>query len=192
MSDYRIETATGGQIDYKNPAAIQIKVEDIARGLTFQPRFMGQTEFFYSVAQHSLLVSRIVGDLGGTAGQGYYGLLHDAHEAYIGDLPTPLKKFLGAEYRVIRMRLDRAITDHFELQPNAFHHPLVKQADAIALRAEAEVLKVSRGSSIRWHRPPYPCDGWANYTASVEMASTFVEVEQEFLAAAGTFSGVLA
>ena len=97
-----------------------------------------------------------------------------------------------AEYRVIRMRLDRAITDHFDLQPNAFHHPLVKQADAIALRAEAEVLKVSRGSSIRWHRPPYPCDGWANYTASVEMASTFVEVEQEFLAAAGTFSGVLA
>jgi uncharacterized protein len=194
MSDYVIETATGGFIDYSDPDSLAIKIEDIARGLTFQPRFMGQTTFFYSVAQHSLMVCQIVGDLGGTVAQGYHGLLHDAHEAYIGDCPTPLKRLYGDTYEVVREGLDYAITSHFDLQPNAFHDPLVKLADAIALRAEAHVLKHTSGRDSRWDRAwaeNIDDHDWKGYCATVEKVDTFTAVEQQFLGAAGKFELVM-
>lgn len=182
--DYIIETASGGFLNYDDPDPYDITIEDIARGLTFQPRFMGQTRFFYSVAQHSLLVSKIVADLGGHVGQVEAGLLHDAHEAYIGDCPTPLKRLYGRSYEDVREALDEAIIAALDLQPGVFVDPYVKRADGIALRAEAEALKTTGGRDSRWDRawlPDIERSNWRRYVADVEMANAFTFVENTFL-----------
>ena len=182
--DYIIETATGEFLNYDEPTPEDIFIQDIARGLTYQPRFMGQTKFFYSVAQHSILVATIIGDEGGHLGQVEAGLLHDAHEAYIGDCPTPLKRLYGSTYDDVRVRLDEAILARFDLHPGAFADPLVKRADGIALRAEAEALKVTGGRDARWDRawlPDIEGSNWRNYVSDVTQVASFTFVEQTFL-----------
>lgn len=80
-----ITTRSGRQINLLNPQYSQINIGDIAHGLAYQCRFNGQTSRFYSIAQHSLMVaSRLPNHLKMS------GLLHDAAEAYVGDVVQPL------------------------------------------------------------------------------------------------------
>lgn len=94
------------------PHPDQVAIEDIAHALSLQCRFGGHTQVFYSVAQHSVLVSRSV-----PPADALWGLLHDAAEAYLVDLPRPLKhhSVLGYEYRKIEARVMRAISERFGL-----------------------------------------------------------------------------
>lgn len=186
---HEIETYSGKFLDYEHPRASDIDIGDIARGLAFQPRFMGQTKFFYSVAQHSRLVAKIMADLGGTVSQSYAGLFHDAHEAYIGDCPSPLKRVYGNMYEAVRAPLDEAITRRFGFSPEAFQDPLVKLADAVALRAEAHMLKTTGGRDHRWDRvwaPDALAADWPNY-CEVVAPCDMAEVEQAFLRDATLF-----
>lgn len=81
-----IQTFTGQQVwplrDDPGPTTIA----DIGRGLAYQGRFRGQSRFYYSIAQHSVLISRIV-----SPANRMWGLLHDATEAFLGDISGPLK-----------------------------------------------------------------------------------------------------
>jgi uncharacterized protein len=78
-------TWSGRTFDPLQPLASSICIEDIAHSLSLQSRF-GHTDTFYSVAQHCVLVSHLV-----PAPHALAGLLHDAEEAYVGDVITPLK-----------------------------------------------------------------------------------------------------
>jgi len=127
-----ILTNSGRRIDLLKPAPSNIEIEDIALGLSRECRFSGQTRSFYSVAQHSVLASRIVPEEWALE-----ALLHDATEAFIRDIPTPLKKRLP-EYENIERVLDRTIRERFGLP--AKMSPAVHQADKILLATEKRDL----------------------------------------------------
>jgi len=109
-----------------------IDIEDIAHGLAFQCRFNGQTSEFYSVAQHSLIVAAIVPPHLYRA-----ALLHDASEAYLGDVVKPLKGLLHG-YKQIEDQLTTRIAEHFDVCFDDYS--VIKVADLIALATEKRDL----------------------------------------------------
>lgn len=102
-------TASGTEIDLLNPNPADISIEDIAHQLSQQPRFAGATRIFYSVGQHSLMVARSCPE-----NERLWGLLHDASEAYLSDLISPIKHHLR-DYVVTEGVLLRAICARFGL-----------------------------------------------------------------------------
>jgi 5'-deoxynucleotidase YfbR-like HD superfamily hydrolase len=132
IHDLCITTYSGRQVNLLDPQYSQIDVGDIAHGLAYQCRFNGQTSRFYSVAQHSLMVASILPDH-----LKLIGLLHDAAEAYVGDMVQPLKVLLP-DYQLIEHRFSQAIGQRFNV--NLEHQDEVKQADLIALATEKRDL----------------------------------------------------
>ncbi len=107
--DSWIQTYTGRAFDVFDPRPEFIEIVDIAHSLSQQCRFTGHTKCFYSVAQHSIHVSRMVPEefL-------LWALLHDASEAYLVDVPRPLKKEL-TNYREIEDKVMQAVAERFGL-----------------------------------------------------------------------------
>ena len=132
MNEPCITTRSGRQVSLLNPKPEQIDIGDIAHGLAFQCRFNGQTSRFYSIAQHSMMVASMLPDHLKLA-----GLLHDAAEAYVGDVVQPLKALLP-DFQAIEERISLAIG--MRLGVNLEHHVDVKQADLIALATEKRDL----------------------------------------------------
>jgi hypothetical protein len=131
-----IVTYSGRVIEPLNPDPEQISIVDIAHSLSNQCRFTGHTREFYSVAQHSILVSDIVPQR-----DKLWGLLHDATEAYLSDLARPIKRAVGelAEaYSLAERELLVAIAEKFDLDENYRQYipDSVKQADNILLKRE--------------------------------------------------------
>lgn len=93
LSLAEISTASGRHVSLLKPDPASINVRDIASHLAKLCRFSGATSVFYSVAQHSEIVSTMMADHGpeGRA----YGLFHDAHEAYLGDITRPVRHLLA-------------------------------------------------------------------------------------------------
>jgi len=127
-----ILTHSGKHFDLSDPQPDMVDVLDIAHGLSFCCRFAGQCSWFYSVAQHSVAVSELV-----APELGLEGLLHDAAEAYIGDITRPLKLLLP-DFRAIERRVDAAIRAAFDLPSS--HSPEVARADQILLATERRDL----------------------------------------------------
>lgn len=123
-----IQTFTGLRFDLLDPQPDQICIEDIAHALSQLCRFTGHTMYFYSVAQHSLLVSQLVKPT-----LALVALLHDAPEAYIGDVSSPLKALLP-DYKKIEYGIWLAIANKFDL-PHVLPDE-VKHADLVALMTE--------------------------------------------------------
>ncbi|WP_313770512.1 HD family hydrolase [Limnobaculum zhutongyuii] len=127
-------TVSGRQVDYLNPTADSIDISDIAQALAHTCRYSGHVRSFYSVAQHSVIVSHIVPE-----SFALEGLLHDAAEAYCCDIPSPLKRLLP-DYKRIENRFDWVIREKFGLPLLPSHK--VKQADLIALATEKLDLRI--------------------------------------------------
>lgn len=103
MTTYR-----GHRFNFLNPDPRTIELDDIAHGLSQVCRFAAQSQVFYSVAQHSVLVSRMMKD----RFLQQIGLFHDAAEAYIGDMPSPLKKLFPV-YKEIENNIHQIICAKF-------------------------------------------------------------------------------
>ena len=137
---------SGRRLDILNPSPLDIEIEDIAYGLARVSRWNGQTqgEHSLSVAQHSVMVERLVRENAPKLDQKWYlaALLHDAPEYVIGDLITPFKHVLGGIYRDIESRLDQAINMRFALPPVLPEHVqrTIKRADRMAAWMEANQL----------------------------------------------------
>lgn len=131
------QTYSGKALDLLNPQPEQIHIDDIARGLSHVNRFSGQTGHPYSVAQHSQLVMMLLKYAGHPVEVQLQGLLHDATEAYLADVPKPLKDLLP-QYQEIEARLNAVIMAKFGL--DAELHPAVKEMDLRAVRGEAWML----------------------------------------------------
>lgn len=129
-----IQTYTGKRFNPLNPKYEDIDIEDIAHALSMQCRFTGHCQEFYSVAQHSVLVSYIC-----NMEDALYGLLHDASEAYITDISSPLKRSGKFDFYIdIEKVLQEAVYKKFGL--SHIEPESVKKADKILLATEARDL----------------------------------------------------
>jgi 5'-deoxynucleotidase YfbR-like HD superfamily hydrolase len=137
---------SGRRLDLLNPSPLDIEIEDIAHGLARVARWNGQTtgNHALSVAQHSLLVERIVSELKGDIAERWRlaALIHDAPEYVVGDLITPFKSAIGLDYRALEDRLLQAVHIRFGLPGELPKHvtALIKRADKIAAYLEATQL----------------------------------------------------
>jgi uncharacterized protein len=127
-----ILTHSGLTFNLLEPDPDLIEIEDIAHALSHICRFTGHTRVFYSVAEHSVRASQCV-----PPEFAMEALLHDAAEAYIGDVSSPLKAQLH-EYRNIEFKLEQAIRQRFGLPPK--QSPCIKQADLTMLATEKRDL----------------------------------------------------
>jgi hypothetical protein len=146
-----IQVVSGGAFDYRNPRPQDIHIEDVAHALGNICRFGGHTLRFYSVAEHSVLVSSIA-----PPHLALQALLHDAAEAFIGDMPRPLKTLLP-EYRVVEARVWRAVAERFGLPETL--DPLIHELDNRVLLAEkAALLRQPAPVSWAWADGLEPAD----------------------------------
>jgi len=132
-----MQTYSGRRVDLPAPDPSTIEITDIAWGLAHQCRYAGHTVRHYSVAQHSILVSRLLGRQRHSVAIRLAGLLHDASEAYTTDLPRPMKTLLPG-FVEIEDQVQAAIERRFlGLLPLADdERALIKAADNDLLKAE--------------------------------------------------------
>jgi 5'-deoxynucleotidase YfbR-like HD superfamily hydrolase len=135
-----VSTFLGNRFYPLEPRIDHVAIEDIAHGLAFQCRFNGQTQEFYSVAQHSLIVASLVPTELRLA-----ALLHDAAEAYLGDMVKPLKVLLPA-FAAIEDQVGAIIAAAFDIDFS--NYAPIKRADLIALATEKRDLMPH--SAERW------------------------------------------
>lgn len=124
-----IDTRTGETITPLSPEPERVELADVAHALSNLSRFAGQGRYFYSVARHSVHVSREVEARGGDRSAQRWGLLHDASEAYLSDVPAPVKRSLPG-YTHAERRLQRAVREAVDLELSADAERLVDRVDA--------------------------------------------------------------
>lgn len=130
------------KFDLANPRAADVSIEDIAWHLSQQNRYAGGTPLPYSVAQHSCLVSDQL-----PQPLQLEGLLHDAHEAYLVDVPTPVKQVLGDAWRELEATIQACVLRAFGIyRPPP---PEVVAADDLLRSTEAKCLLKS-GDDWEW------------------------------------------
>jgi 5'-deoxynucleotidase YfbR-like HD superfamily hydrolase len=132
MTEYYLETYSGIKFYYNDIKLEYINIVDIAHAIAMQARCNGHTERFYGIAEHCLNVSEIVPDY-----LKLPALLHDAAEAYVGDLVGPVKYQPGLErYREIEDRITGAIYKKFDITVSAEDRKIIKLADLRMLKTE--------------------------------------------------------
>lgn len=162
-----IQTYTGKQFFYRNIQPDGIDIIDIARSLSMVPRFLGHLNKNYSVAQHSLYVSRMV-----SAEATFWGLLHDATEAYLSDLPAPLKWILP-EYVKLEKKLEAIIISKFKINVTDKIRKEVKEADI--------QMVVTENDQFRSHKIPWGYYEDVKPSTNRLAIYTWEEIEQLFL-----------
>jgi len=135
-----IQTANNYKLDFLNPDPSQICIDDIAAGLSNVPRWAGQLKQFYSVAEHSCLMETLYSGMTENPDPevSMALLLHDATEAYMCDIPRPLKELLP-DYRIIESRLNIMIHLRFGIPMTPGIIETVKELDNRSLVTEAKI-----------------------------------------------------
>lgn len=155
MNPAYVSTFLGNRFYLTRPHIDDVAIEDIAHGLAYQCRFNGQTSAFYSVAQHSLMVVSLVPE-----SLQFQALLHDAAEAYLGDMVKPLK-LLFPEFSVLEARVMEIIGQRFAIDLTRLD-PAIKRADMIALATEKRDLM------------PYSTEPWS-YLEGIDALPDIIE-----------------
>lgn len=167
----KFSTTTGHLIDLLNMTTDDVKIMDIAHSLSHQCRFAGHTNQFYSVAQHSVRVALAL-----PRPLQLVGLLHDATEAYVVDLPRPIKQLLP-DYRALEDRVWAVISMKYGL-------PLqlpaeVKLADECAVVAEFQEVMTFQPPADWFpgiHPLPPACRAWGPQEARDTYLALFIEL----------------
>ncbi len=154
-----VETSTGLYIDVSDPKPEKINVQDIAHALSNICRYNGHCQTFYSVAEHAVFVSKRLERKGFSPEIQMIGLHHDDAEAYLGDIPRPIKPMLGEAYKELTAKVDSAIEQALglEFHGDPLNYASVKEADNWALLVEARHLLRSQGklwSDVVTHDQP--------------------------------------
>ena len=182
-----VETSTGKYLDMENPTPDAIELEDIAHSLGNICRYNGHCLNYYSVAEHAVFVAERLRRKGFSKLIQLAGLHHDDAEAFLGDIPRPLKPLLGEKYTELTDAIDAVICEGLNLPfgPEAFHSDQVKAADDWSLFIEARHLLPSQGKGwilqpeeSRLVIPDYYLDGVPPKTASKLYLSRHRELTQ--------------
>ena len=139
MKNSWIQTYTGKKIFPLIPNKDEIDIIDIANSLGKICRYNGHTLKFYSVAEHSVYISQNV-----SKKNAMWGLMHDAAEAYLGDIPSPIKRHLN-DFKQYEENLLKCIADKFNL-----YWPIpkeVKEIDRLILHDESNQIMESKPQS---------------------------------------------
>ena len=174
-----LQTVSGRRVNPFDPDPSQLDPADIARALANVCRFGGHSRAFYSVAQHSVIVSELVEQRGGDAEDVFAALMHDATEAYLGDMPHPIKHRspLGAAFKAAEDHLEAVIRERFGIKADV---PEIKRADRALLATERRAF-----SAEGWHWPELdgvePLDleltAWSPDEAARAFAARFAELD---------------
>lgn len=160
-----ILTRSGQYFDFFDPQRYTLQVEDIAHGLANCCRFAGQCRVFYSVAQHSVYVSRIVPERLALA-----GLLHDAAEAFLGDVSRPLKRLLP-DYRAIEQRVEIAL-----FRKLGIPYPIPPEVK----RADMQMLRLEQTKLMAHHSDAWDCDAYPLPEGIILNEATALSPEEAF------------
>lgn len=176
-----ILTANGHSFDLQYGNQTQVVIADIAHALAQINRFTGHCRRPFSVAEHSLLVAEIVDRLlTHDIHARLAGLMHDAHEAYIGDLSSPAKSVVGDAWHVLEHRMERTVRSAFALHGAAFTwQRVVKQADLIALATERQQLMPASPGLWECLVHVTPVD-WVDLMAPERCTSTWADWRDRF------------
>jgi hypothetical protein len=151
MKNQWVQTYTGRAFDLVEPRPSMISIVDITQALSQLCRYTGHTNTFYSVAEHSIHCSQIVPEP-----LARYAMLHDAAEAYIGDISYPMKQLLGPLVKPIEAKIERVIFESFGLVPiedlPLADQQAIKHADLQMLKIEREELlgRQVDGIDLEW------------------------------------------
>lgn len=146
---------SGRRLDLLEPSPLDIEIVDIAHGLARVARWNGQTKgaHAFSVAQHSVLVEQLVGELWPRLSRQarLMALLHDSPEYVVGDLISPFKAAVGINYKALEERLQMAVHLRFGLPAHvpATLKTLFKRADHLSAYYEASQLAGFEESEAR-------------------------------------------
>jgi len=133
----------GSYYDFEDPSRSIFTIHDIGHALSNTGRYCGHTKIFYSTAQHSVIVSYLV-----PKEFAFQGLMHDGHEAFVGDMVSTLKRLIP-EYQVIEDMAAMEVRKRFGLPFDL--HPSVHEADMIALMTERrDLLPERQDDENRW------------------------------------------
>jgi hypothetical protein len=149
--------SNGAYFDFLNPGGSQWGAREISIALSKVCRFAGHCSGFYSVAEHSVLVAKLVPPEHRLA-----ALLHDAHEAFTGDLTYPLKRLLGQLVRDIEDRIDAELFARFGVALPL--DPCIKEADRWMLHIEQRRLMTNHDEWPAAAPPPW----WAEEAIKIE------------------------
>lgn len=148
MTKTTIQTYTGLSFDLADPKLDMINIVDIAHHLANLCRFTGASRFHYSVGQHSVVVASLLLDR--KPELALEGLLHDAAEAYVGDVSSPLKALIKSQtpvFKAIEERIEKVIAERFGLQ---YPWPIeVHEVDQLTLAIERRDA-MNPSSDVMW------------------------------------------
>lgn len=141
-----ITTASGRRIHSRSIVTSDVHLPDIAHSLAMQCRYLGHTSQFYSVAEHSVLVSQLAEQAGDPFVVQRCALLHDAHEAYCGDFPSPYKLDVP-EHAAWEDEIEHRVRTALGLPTDPETWERVKLFDTQALHVESACLLPD---SVEW------------------------------------------
>ncbi len=151
----RVSIATYSGVEFfpLDPKVEDIRLFDIAHALSMKCRYTGQCHQFFSVAQHSVMVSQILEAMKATVEEQYIGLMHDAQEAYLPDVASPIKGHIPG-YREIEQKVEAVVAEAFNFK---FPHPkIIKVADAESFRHEYRQIM----PELSWWKGDPPRYSW--------------------------------
>lgn len=173
-----IRLRSGLYLDLADPKQDQLTIEDIAGALSKICRFGGHVDSFYSVAEHSVLCLSVAREDGLAIAEQFACLMHDAAEAFVGDVVKPLKVMLG-NYAAIESRMESVIAAKFGIDFAATKQAY-RKIDHEMLIAERRALFSS--DNVKWFgedavrriEPAIQC--WWPRQAEVEFIKAFNEI----------------
>jgi hypothetical protein len=159
-TNHEVETFSGRFVDTSNPRAESIALEDIAHSLAATCRYGGHCRQFYSVAEHAVFCSVRLERQGFGRRWQIAALHHDDAEAYLGDIPRPMKPLLGDVYGRLSDQMDEVIVQALGLPISTamFHDEVVKVVDTWSLLVEARFLLPSQGKG--WYLGEQGAHAW--------------------------------
>lgn len=186
--DSRVMMSNGKLLDILDPDPNAIDISVIAQALSRQCRYNGHSSRFYSVAEHCVLVSELLEFDHDDQHLALIGLLHDAAEAFVGDIITPIKRMLPS-FKPIEWRVQAAVYKRFGLMRFGWSSrwaTTIKEADNLA--AAIEVDQLMPPSEEYWHhlhglsQPEdwdWPTLGWPSPKAEQQFLDRFEELAYE-------------
>lgn len=174
MDHAYIGTFTNKKFHFMNPSVEEVCIQDIAQALSMNCRYSGHVKEFYSVAEHCVLIADYVFYLTGCEKEAFCALMHDASEAYLTDIPRPMKPHL-TNYKEIEAKAEAVIQEAFSCSPMT---KLVKHIDTHICGTEAKQL---------FHTTPAWCDEYDHIPIVVKCWSP-AEARDNFIDRFQTFS----